>query len=235
MITILGLGFVGLTTGLGFAKKGFKTFGIDINKERLEKLKILQIPFHEPHLKEVLTETYNKTFFLDVSLEEAVKQSEVMPISIARPFNNYGPGMNLGDKRLPADFAKAIVEGKDIEIFSDGSPTRTFCYISDAITGYLKVMLYGKLEAFNIGIDKPEISVKDFSAFFTAHGKEIFDYKGKIEFAQSEDKEYMTDNPNRRRPDISKAKNLLNYNPKFLVNEGIGRFLTFLKLNNGRL
>ena len=54
MITILGLGFVGLTTGLGFSKKGFKTFGFDINTERLEMLKNYEIPFHEPHLKEVL-------------------------------------------------------------------------------------------------------------------------------------------------------------------------------------
>ena len=61
-----------------------------------------------------------------------------LPITIARPFNNYGPGMHLGDKRVPADFARAIFSNQDIEIFSDGSPTRTFCYISDAITGYLK-------------------------------------------------------------------------------------------------
>ena len=62
MITILGLGFVGLTTGLGFSKKGFKTYGIDINEERLNMLRNCQIPFHEPHLKEVLEENIGKTF-----------------------------------------------------------------------------------------------------------------------------------------------------------------------------
>lgn len=85
MITVLGLGFVGLTTGLGFAKKGFNTFGIDINTERLNKLKNLNIPFHEPHLKEVLTETIDKTFFLDVSLEEAIKQSEIVFLCVGTP------------------------------------------------------------------------------------------------------------------------------------------------------
>ena len=63
-----------------------------------------------------------------------------MPISIVRPFNNYGPGMNIYDKRLPADLAKCIKDNKDIILFSDGSPTRTFCYISDAIVGFLKVL-----------------------------------------------------------------------------------------------
>jgi len=157
------------------------------------------------------------------------------PVTIARPFNNYGPGMNINDKRLPADFAKAVIEGCDLEILSDGTPTRTFCYISDAITGYIKVLAYDKLEAFNIGIDKPEISVREFSEIFVQKGRKVFDYKGKITFQQSHDKHYMTDNPNRRCPDISKAKNLLGYNPTVLVEEGIERYLTFLKSTKGEL
>ena len=78
-----------------------------------------------------------------------------LPIMLARPFNNYGPGMKLQDKRVPADFAKAVINNQDIVILSDGKPTRTFCYISDAITGYLKVLLHGKFDVFNIGIEKP--------------------------------------------------------------------------------
>ena len=85
MITVLGLGFVGLTTGLGFAKKGFKTFGIDINTERLNMLKNHEIPFFEPHLKEVLQETLGNSFFLDVSFQEAIKQSEAVFICVGTP------------------------------------------------------------------------------------------------------------------------------------------------------
>lgn len=158
-----------------------------------------------------------------------------MPIGIARPFNNYGPGMNINDKRLPADFAKAVIEGRDLEILSDGTPTRTFCYISDAITGYLKVMLHGTFDFFNIGMDKPELSVKEFANIFNKEGKEIFDYQGKISFAQSADKEYLTDNPNRRCPDLTKAKTILNYEPQVMVQDGIKRYLQFLKINNGQL
>ncbi len=143
--------------------------------------------------------------------------------------------MSIYDKRLPADFAYAIVHGQDLNILSDGSPTRTFCYISDAITGYFKVLMHEKFDVFNIGINEPEISVKMFSEVFLRHGIDIWNYQGNIQFTQSHDKDYITDNPNRRCPDIAKAKNILSYNPTILVEEGIYRYLEFLKINNGEL
>lgn len=90
MITVIGLGFVGLTTGLGFAKKGFKTYGIDINEERVNKLKNFEIPFHEPHLKTILKETLKKTFFLDLPLSEAVKNSDAIFICVGTPASRDG-------------------------------------------------------------------------------------------------------------------------------------------------
>lgn len=158
-----------------------------------------------------------------------------MPITIARPFNNYGPGMNINDRRLPADFAKCVHEGRDLIIFSDGKPTRTFCYISDAITGYIKVLCHGKLDVFNIGIEKPEISVREFAELFISNAKEVYDYTGEAIFKISDDNEYLTDNPNRRCPDISRARKVLDYNPEILVKDGVKRFLTFIKINNGKL
>lgn len=152
-----------------------------------------------------------------------------MPLGIARPFNNYGPGMNINDKRVPADFAKAVLENRDIEIFSDGTPKRTFCYISDAICGYLKILLYGKFDYFNIGIEKPEISINDLALIYKKIGRDLFDYKCDIKLSKSSDKDYLTHNPNRRCPDIAKARKLLNYNPTIDVENGIHRFLSFLR------
>jgi UDP-glucuronate decarboxylase len=152
-----------------------------------------------------------------------------MPIGVARPFNNYGPGMRLTDKRVPADFAKAIYENKDIVILSDGSPTRTFCYIADAITGYLKVLLHGKYDCFNIGIDKPEISIRRLAETFVSAGGENFGYTGKAIFGASDDKQYLTHNPRRRSPVIDKAKKILNYAPTVEVGEGVERFLRYIK------
>jgi UDP-glucuronate decarboxylase len=152
-----------------------------------------------------------------------------MPISIVRPFNNYGPGMRLNDKRVPADFAKAIVENKQLIIYSDGKPTRTFCYVTDAITGYLKALLYEPFDYFNIGIDNPEISIKELAEIYQEAGSAIFNVKQSIEFRTSEEQSYLTDNPSRRCPDISKARKLLNYYPSISTVEGVHRFLTFLK------
>ena len=152
-----------------------------------------------------------------------------LPITVARPFNNYGPGMKLNDKRLPADFAKSIITNENISILSDGSPKRTFCYISDAMIGYLLCLTHGRYDFFNIGSDKPEISVKDFAEIFLKVGTKINNYKGRISYIKSDDLDYMTDNPNRRCPIIDKAKTKLGYNPKISLDEGISRYLTFLK------
>lgn len=158
-----------------------------------------------------------------------------VPIKIIRPFNNYGPGMALGDERLPADFAKAVFENKDIVLFSDGTPTRTFCYISDAIVGYLKGLVYNKFDYFNIGIDNPEISIIDLAHIYFEKGKEIYNYSGNVKYDKSPDIDYLTHSPSRRCPNIDKAKNLLNYNPTIKVNEGVARYLEFVKLNEGKL
>ena len=152
-----------------------------------------------------------------------------IPISIVRPFNNYGPGMRLNDKRVPADFAKAVVENKKLVMYSDGKPTRTFCYVTDAIVGYLKALLYEPFDYFNIGIDKPEISVKELAEIYKEAGSVIYNFDQSIEFRESAEPSYLTHNPSRRCPDISKARKLLNYAPSISVVEGVHRFLSFLK------
>ena len=67
-----------------------------------------------------------------------------LPIRMARPFNNYGPGMKITDGRVIADFARDILDGEDITLLSDGSPTRTFCYVADAVSGYYKILVRGR-------------------------------------------------------------------------------------------
>mgnify|MGYP002624123747 CR=1 FL=1 len=152
-----------------------------------------------------------------------------MPIGVARPFNNYGPGMRIGDKRVPADFALAIMQDKDIEILSNGTPTRTFCYIADSICGYLKILLHGEYGYYNIGIEKPEITIAQLADIYVKAGREIFGYTGEVRYATSDDKEYLTNNPQRRCPNIDKARRELNYNPTIFVEEGVARFLQYLK------
>lgn len=157
-----------------------------------------------------------------------------LPVTVARPFNNFGPGMSPQDKRLPADLARAVLQCEPITIHSDGTPTRTFCYVADAVSGYLLALLYGKYDYFNIGTEKPEIAVQDFASLFATKGAVVFDYKEKVVFRPSVDPAYMTDNPTRRAPNIDKARKLLGYNPTIAVGDGIERYLRHLSFESQR-
>lgn len=152
-----------------------------------------------------------------------------LPIGVVRPFNNYGPGMRLDDRRVPADFARHVLNHEDIVILSNGSPTRTFCYVADAAAGYLKVMLHGTYDYFNIGIEKPEISMTELAGLYQDAGQRLFGYSGTVRYSVSKDRDYLTDNPQRRCPDISKARSVLGYQPEILVAEGVERLLRFWK------
>ncbi|WP_113672569.1 NAD-dependent epimerase/dehydratase family protein [Vallitalea guaymasensis] len=151
-----------------------------------------------------------------------------MPIRIVRPFNNYGPGMRINDQRVVADFAKAVILGENIVLYSNGKATRTFDYIPDATVGYLKCILYNDFDIFNIGSDEREITILELANMYQEIGKELFGYTGDIVFKTHIDKHYLTDNPKRRCPDISKARKLLRFSPKMDLKTGLKRYLSFV-------
>ena len=156
-----------------------------------------------------------------------------LPIKIARPFNNYGPGLKITDKRVLPDFARDVLAGKDIVMLSDGSPTRTFCYITDAIVGYYKILVKGKPgEAYNIGREEPEISMANLAERVVELSRELFGYQGKVVRQASSDSNYLVDNPNRRCPIITKARTHLGYNPSISVEEGLKRSLIWYAANS---
>jgi dTDP-glucose 4,6-dehydratase/UDP-glucuronate decarboxylase len=142
-----------------------------------------------------------------------------IPVKVVRPFNVFGPGLRLDDKRvIPDYFSDSFNQGK-IVILSDGKPTRSFCYISDATIGFLKVLLSDyDGEAFNIGNDEIEISMGDLA-------KEVAGLVGhvKIEHQESIEKNYLKDNPQRRCPNLTKARRMLDYKPFINLNEGLSR------------
>ena len=91
-----------------------------------------------------------------------------VPVKIVRIFHTYGPGMDLNDQRVFADFCKNIIQGEDIVLRSDGKATRLFCYISDAVRAYFKVLLDGgNAEAYNIANPNGEISIYDLAHLLT--------------------------------------------------------------------
>jgi UDP-glucuronate decarboxylase len=159
-------------------------------------------------------------------------KQEGIPVRMARPFNNYGPGLKITDGRVISDFAKDIFAGRDIIMLSDGKPTRTFCYATDAITGYFKVLVRGSTgEPYNIGIDRPEISIANLADLVVKAAGDICGYRGKVVLGKSTEADYLIDNPDRRCPDIDKARNELDFAPKVLTEDGIYRSLIWYSHN----
>jgi UDP-glucuronate decarboxylase len=155
-----------------------------------------------------------------------------LPIKIVRPFNNYGPGLKITDRRVLPDFARDVLNGRDIVMLSSGSPSRTFCYISDAIVGYYKALVKGHAgEAYNIGVESPEISIDNLAGRVVALARELFDYKGGVVYEESVDKDYLADNPNRRCPVTEKAHAHFGYTPEMSIDEGLKRALIWYQNN----
>lgn len=149
-----------------------------------------------------------------------------VPVSMARPFNNYGPGLKLGDRRVLPDFARDVLAGRDIVLLSDGAATRTFCYVADAVVGYYKILVGGERgEAYNIGTDAAEISMWDLARQVAGLAADLFGYDGTVTRAESPDADYLVDNPNRRCPVIDKARADLGYEPTVDLDEGLRRAL----------
>ena len=143
-----------------------------------------------------------------------------IPIKIVRPFHTYGPGMDLNDGRVFADFVSDVVHGKDIVMKSSGTDTRAFCYIADATLGFLQVLLDGKNgEVYNVGSDK-ETSIKDLAHILV----NIFPEKRlKVVMKTNEVSDnYVRSSIRRSCPDISKMKEL-SWQPFYSVEEGFKR------------
>ena len=153
-------------------------------------------------------------------------QQRDVRVTIVRPFNNYGPGLRIDDGRVIPDFAADVLAGRDITLLSDGSAQRTFCYVADAVYGYFRVLVRGRPgEPYNIGADRPEISMRELAQRMADIGRDVIGYEGDVVLGTSDDPDYLTDNPNRRCPVIDKARTELGYEPEVDLDEGLERAL----------
>ncbi len=159
-------------------------------------------------------------------------KTEGIPVRVARPFNNYGPGLKINDGRVIPDFARDIIAGKDIVMLSDGSPTRTFCYATDAIAGYYKILVKGTAgEAYNVGIDKPEISMGALAKMMAEVSHQLLGYQGKVVLGKPKEADYLIDNPNRRCPVIDKIRDEIGFEARVSIEEGIWRTMVWYHHN----
>jgi nucleoside-diphosphate-sugar epimerase len=149
-----------------------------------------------------------------------------IPIVIVRPFHTYGPGMDLNDGRVYADFIANMVNAKDITMKSDGSAIRAFCYISDAVKAFFKVLLNGEPgQAYNVGNDECESSIIDLAEKLIAlePSKNL-----QVKRFEEQGSNYMKSLVSRNAPDISKIK-ILNWIPTVDIEKGFSRTIKSYK------
>ena len=134
-------------------------------------------------------------------------------IKIARIFNTYGPNMDINDGRVITNFINQIIHNNDITVYGTGTQTRSFCYIDDQINGLVKLMESNYNLPINIG-NPHEIKIIDLIyILFDIFNKDI---KSKIVY-----KPLPSDDPTQRKPDITLAKEILGWEPKISLNEGL--------------
>ena len=150
-----------------------------------------------------------------------------LPIKIVRPFNIYGPGMKSDDYRVIPSFIASALTNKPIPVHASGNQTRAYCYITDAITGFLKVLLVGKDgQAYNIGNDKTEVTVNTLAKVLDKLFNNKLDIKN-IDYP----KDYPKGEPKRRCPDLTKSKKGFSYTPNVDLKTGFKRTLAWCKNN----
>ncbi len=142
-----------------------------------------------------------------------------VPVVIARPFHIYGPGLDLQDGRVQAEFVRSVVEGKPIVLHSDGSATRSFCYISDAVSGLFYLLLNGENgEAYNVGNEAGELSIRAVAELLATMAKPPI----AVQFQNAPTAGYIPSRVVRMNPDTGKLR-ALGWEPRISPEEGFRR------------
>lgn len=164
---------------------------------------------------------YDESKRLAETLALVYHQQFGVPVRIVRPFNVYGPGMRFDDLRVIPTFALKALRGETLPVHGDGHQTRTFCYVTDAVAGFLLVLLAGKSgEIYNVGNDDQEMTIGTLADLFVS----LADTGARVERIPYPDT-YPAGEPQRRAPDLTKIRTELAYAPQVPLRDGILRFL----------
>jgi dTDP-glucose 4,6-dehydratase len=142
---------------------------------------------------------------------------------IVRIFNTYGPRMRLEDGRVVPNFIAQALRGEPLTVYGDGSQTRSFCYVSDLVEGIYRLLLSDEVEPVNIG-NPVEMTILDFAKTIV----ELTGSQSEIVFVRPTDMR-IKDDPKVRQPDITKARSILNWEPKVSLHDGLKETITYFK------
>jgi dTDP-glucose 4,6-dehydratase len=140
---------------------------------------------------------------------------------IVRIFNTYGPHMRLDDGRVVPNFIEQALDGKALTVYGDGQQTRSFCYVDDLIEGIYQLLLSDEHFPVNIG-NPAEISILKFAEEINR----LTGNKGGIEFRSDQ---RLGDDPQRRQPDITRARSILKWEPKVDLETGLQKTIEYFK------
>jgi dTDP-glucose 4,6-dehydratase len=153
---------------------------------------------------EAATATYSRTYNLQTK--------------VVRIFNTYGPRMQLNDGRVVTNFIVQALKGEDITVYGDGSQTRSFSFVQDTVNGIVSLMESEHNDVFNIG-NPTEITINELASKII----EITNSNSKLI-----NKDLPKDDPKQRKPDITKAKTLLNWDPKVKLEDGLTKTIDWV-------
>jgi dTDP-glucose 4,6-dehydratase len=166
-----------------------------------------------------LRSCYDESKRFAEALTMAYHRKYGMKTAIARIFNTYGPRMALNDGRVVPAFIDQALRGEDLSVFGDGSQTRSFCYVSDMTEGLLRLIESG--EAYPVNLGNPnEMTILQFANEILAR----LSHNAKVSFCP-----LPTDDPKLRQPDISKARRVLDWEPKVSLEEGLRITIDFFR------
>jgi dTDP-glucose 4,6-dehydratase len=224
-IPTLKVGALGTHKALGLAKAKGATFVIASTSE------VYGDPLEHPQ-KETYWGNVNPVGPRGV-YDEAKRFAEAMTMAyhryhgvdtkIVRIFNTYGPRMRINDGRAVPAFMSQALRNEDVTVFGDGSQTRSFTYVSDLVDGIIRLMLSGEHDPINIG-NPVEMTIKQIAETIIR----MTGSKSRIIY-----KPLPTDDPKQRRPDITRARTLLNWEPKVQLEEGLVKTIEYFRTKVG--
>ena len=212
-INTLKSGSIGTINALGIAKKHNAKFFLASTSEVYGDPQVS--PQDENYWGNVNTlgprSMYDESKRFAESATKAYMTTHGIHANIARIFNTYGPNMQIDDGRVVTNFIYQAIKNEDITIYGNGNQTRSFSFIEDTLDGLLKVINYKNSDVFNIGSEN-EITIKYLAETVIS----LTNSNSKIVY-----KDIPEDDPKQRKPDLTKAKEQLNYVPRYSLEDGL--------------
>ena len=212
-INTLKSGSIGTINALGIARKHNAKFFLASTSEVYGDPQVS--PQDENYWGNVNTlgprSMYDESKRFAESATKAYMTTHGIHANIARIFNTYGPNMQIDDGRVVTNFIYQAIKNEDITIYGNGNQTRSFSFIEDTLDGLLKVINYKNSDVFNIGSEN-EITIKHLAETVIS----LTNSNSKIVY-----KDIPEDDPKQRKPDLTKAKEKLNYVPRYSLEDGL--------------